>query len=79
MTYTGHVQNGVVVFDSPWTLPEGTAVDVAVRAPVPAVDTALERPLTHFERYRDFIGSVEGLPEDFAENHDHYIHGTPKR
>ena len=24
-------------------------------------------------------GSVEGLPEDFALNHDHYRYGTPKR
>jgi hypothetical protein len=24
-------------------------------------------------------GSVKGLPEDFAANHDHYLHGLPKR
>jgi hypothetical protein len=24
-------------------------------------------------------GSVEGLPADFAENHDHYLHGAPRR
>jgi hypothetical protein len=22
---------------------------------------------------------IDDLPEDFSENHDHYIHGTPKR
>ena len=22
---------------------------------------------------------VEGLPADFAQNHDHYIHGLPKK
>ena len=24
-------------------------------------------------------GTVEGLPADYALNHDHYIHGLPKR
>jgi hypothetical protein len=24
-------------------------------------------------------GTVEGLPADYALNHDHYLHGTPKR
>ena len=24
-------------------------------------------------------GTVEGLPSDYALNHDHYLHGTPKR
>jgi hypothetical protein len=24
-------------------------------------------------------GSVEGLPADFSENHDHYLHGAPRR
>ena len=24
-------------------------------------------------------GAAKGLPEDFAANHDHYLHGLPKR
>jgi hypothetical protein len=24
-------------------------------------------------------GTVEGLPPDYAENHDHYLHGLPRR
>ena len=27
----------------------------------------------------EFAGIFKDLPTDFAENHDHYIHGTPKR
>jgi hypothetical protein len=27
----------------------------------------------------ELAGTVEGLPSDYAENHDHYIHGVPKR
>ena len=78
MTYTGHVQNGVVVFDGPSTLPEGTVVRIETASPSTGIDE-LERIPTMYERYKSAIGTVEGLPEDFAENHDHYIHGTPKR
>jgi len=28
---------------------------------------------------REIIGKAEGLPQDFAAEHDHYLHGTPKR
>ena len=35
--------------------------------------------VTLYERWQSFIGIAEGLPEDFAENHDHYAHGRPKQ
>jgi hypothetical protein len=38
-----------------------------------------QRPRSIAERWRDIIGILEGLPPDFAQNHDHYIHGKPKR
>ena len=31
MSFKGHVENGVVVFDEPATIPEGTVVEVVVR------------------------------------------------
>lgn len=31
------------------------------------------------EALLEVAGSVEGLPEDYSENHDHYLHGLPKR
>jgi hypothetical protein len=31
------------------------------------------------ERLKDFIGILEDLPGDSAENHDHYLYGTPKK
>jgi hypothetical protein len=37
------------------------------------------RPRSIADRWRDIIGILDGLPPDFAKNHDHYIHGTPKR
>lgn len=27
----------------------------------------------------EVAGSAEGLPEDLAHNHEHYLHGTPRR
>lgn len=30
-------------------------------------------------RMAKLAGTVEGLPSDYAFNHDHYVHGTPKR
>jgi hypothetical protein len=27
----------------------------------------------------EIAGTAEGLPADFAENHDHYLHGAPKQ
>ncbi|HIL71007.1 MAG TPA: hypothetical protein EYG38_14315 [Verrucomicrobia bacterium] len=27
----------------------------------------------------EVAGTAEGLPEDMAVNHDHYLHATPKR
>ena len=34
---------------------------------------------TLYERLKDIIGSAKGLPPDLARNHDHYLHGQPKR
>ena len=34
---------------------------------------------TLFDRLKPVIGQAEGLPPDMAEQHDHYIYGTPKR
>jgi hypothetical protein len=72
-TYPGEVRNGVVVFDEGTTPPpEGTKVQVA---PVDMVEAV--RDLSR--RLLSIAGTAEGLPSDFAEQHDHYIHGTPKR
>jgi len=29
--------------------------------------------------WRRFAGAVRGLPPDMALNHDHYLHGLPKK
>ena len=71
MTYRGHVENGRILLDEPAPLPEGAEVKVEV------VETS-GAPPTIWDKLRGIAGTVEG-PEDWAENHDHYIHGTPKR
>ena len=71
MTYRGRVQNGVIVLVGDPQLAEGTEVEVEPVA-------AGEAP-TIAERFANIVGKAKGLPEDFAENHDHYIHGAPKR
>lgn len=73
MSFTGHVRAGVVIFDGPTRPPEGAVVRVE------EMPRASEQLPTWGEVFKDLIGSVDDLPEDMAENHDHYIHGSPKR
>jgi hypothetical protein len=70
MIYHGHIENGVVVFDSHINLPEGAQVRVE------AIDKPARKTLA--EKFRAVVGKAENLPEDFAANHDHYIHGAPR-
>ena len=79
MTYKGHIENGVVVLDPPAKLPDGTEVDVALREQRDPSAGDEKRIPTLAERLAPLIGSVKGLPSDLAENHDHYLHGTPKK
>jgi hypothetical protein len=74
MTLQGTVNKGNIVLDEPAPLPEGTRVEVDLK-PVDGSDhtpTLAERLLKH-------AGTVPDLPADMSEQHDHYIHGTPKR
>ncbi len=77
-TYTGEVRDGVVVFEGTHPpLPTGTRVHIK---PIEG-DGEVEEPLTTSpaERLRSVIGAARGLPVDLAEQHDHYLHGRPKR
>ncbi len=77
MSYEGTIQNGVVVFDNGADLPEGTRVRVEpvnVTNEPGAADESLSELLLRFAG-----AAGDGLPEDLARNHDHYLYGTPKR
>lgn len=72
MTYRGHVKNGQIAFDEPVELPEGSEVNVEI------VQNGDGKPRI-WDKLRELAGTVEGLPPDMAENHDHYLYGTPAK
>ena len=70
MEYKGKVAGGVVVLEQGVSLPEGAEVRV----------TVIEQSgSTVGARLMKFAGRAEDLPPDIAENHDHYLHGHPKK
>ena len=72
MEYTGTVTGGVVVLDNGHVLPNGARVRITLTQEQPEAKTLGQRLLK-------FAGTVKGLPDDLAENHDHYLHGRPKK
>lgn len=71
MSITAIVENGMIKL--PMLVRDRTRVEVTV---LEENETAQEQgALSWMQKY---AGSIEG-PEDFAAEHDHYIHGTPKR
>ena len=72
MNVTGTVKNGVVVSPPNVKLPEGTEVELT--------------PLRSSEEAEAFTDELlriarqtKNLPPDLAKNHDHYLHGLPKK
>jgi hypothetical protein len=80
MVYHGQVKDGVVVLEGPKAPPEGARVSVRVLKSSARRATKARKPaLTLYDRMKPFIGIAKGLPADFSINHDHYLHGAPKR
>lgn len=75
MSLDGHVENGRIVLDQPAELPEGAKVRVEVLPTTPAATAGTSL----LERLGDVVGALDDLPTDLAENHDHYLYGTPKK
>ncbi len=72
MSYTGTVEGGVVKLPPEAALPDGTTVRIE------KIEPAQDRnKLTH--GLREIAAQMDDLPVDWAYQHDHYIHGTPKR
>jgi hypothetical protein len=69
--FLGHIENGMAVFDEPASLPDGMKVRIVPVDEPPSATLA--------ERFKSIIGAAQNLPADMAENHDHYLHGTPKQ
>lgn len=70
MTYRGRVKDGAIILDQPLQLPEGAEVLVQ---PLGDEQSSIWRKLL------ELAGTVKDLPPDAADNHDHYLYGTPKR
>jgi hypothetical protein len=68
------VQNNTITL--PVHVPDGTQVEVLL--PEDGSREEFKSAGSFFDTIRDLVGSVEG-PADWAAEHDHYIHGLPKR
>lgn len=75
MSYTGIIKGGVVVLPPGVQLPDGAQVEVTL----PETSGAAQPTRPAYEALAEFVGAFEGLPADLARNHDHYLHGTPRR
>jgi hypothetical protein len=73
MSITAIVENDTIKL--PVHVRNGTRVEIILPAEVSAQPIART---TFAERYAKYQGIADALPEDFAENHDHYLHGAPK-
>ncbi len=74
---TGTVVNGQVVWQGV-APPDGTEVRVLLPGEPPPAPDGTEAPGPHAWMLK-YAGALDDLPADFAAQHDHYIHGTPKR
>ena len=79
MVVRGRVKGGVVVLDDSGSLPEGTVVRVEPVEDKAAAVKAPEGEQSLAEMLLSHAGKAKGLPEDMALNHDHYLHGLPKK
>ncbi len=82
MTYKGKVQNGVIRVEDGVFLPEGVDVQIEVAdtprlASQNAVEPSIWDKLSDLARWAE--SQPSDLPSDLAANHDHYLHGLPKR
>ena len=76
LKFIGTVVNGVVVFENGHLPPEGMVVDVTPKTLDLQVADPPEKPFGFLLKY---AGIITDMPADFADQHDHYLHGTPKR
>jgi hypothetical protein len=79
MTYRGTVRSGVVVLPEDVILPEGADVMVMLPDAEPAQtgEPSIWTRLSDLSRWAEDLPT--DLPPDLAANHDHYLHGLPKR
>ena len=72
MSFTGKIQNGVVVLPPEANLPDGTEVTVET-LDLAATDDPFLQAAAKVARQRPH------WPPDYALNHAHYVSGEPKK
>ena len=75
MSITVIVENDTIKL--PVHVPDGTRLEITL--PAESASPAPSPRSTLAERYAEFVGLADDLPPDMAKNHDHYLHGAPKR
>jgi hypothetical protein len=78
MELNGTVTNGVVVLDPGAQVPDGTRVGVTILT-VPEAGEPVTAASPLGQRLMQLAGTANDLPPDMAAQHDHYLHGQPKR
>lgn len=74
MSITATVENDTIRLPEGFHIPDGTQVMIeTIDRSAGSEDDSLSRCLLKF------AGIADDLPSDLARNHDHYIHGHPKR
>ena len=71
-------EQSTILLDGPAKLPEGARVEIEVKTVNEAAPLESETQPTLLNLLK-LAGIAKDLPADFAAQHDHYIHGTPKR
>ncbi len=79
MTYRGRVKNGVVVLESGVRLREGMDVRVEAVEETESAAAGSQEARQLRDGLLAFSGVIKEGPSDLARNHDHYLHGTPRR
>ncbi len=78
MTLLGEVRNGKIELNQAVPLPEGTKVRLEL-APVPTDQAVDEQGQTLGQKLMKYAGVIQDERTDLARNHDHYLHGAPKK
>ena len=76
MSFTATVENDTIKLPPGVHLPNGTKVTVE---PEPEKRTEGDETQSLYESLKPFIGCINTGLGDLADNHDHYLYGTPKR
>ncbi|MBM4040425.1 MAG: hypothetical protein FJ290_18105 [Planctomycetes bacterium] len=75
--FIAHTDGKVLIPDKPVALRQGTTYQVRAE---PVKTNKRRKRKSPWSIFLEYAGTAQGdYPPDLAENHDHYLHGRPKR